>query len=194
MEDGRHGVPFADEFHGRHAEAVADAGDPLDAHEEESEVDLDSRRRVGRFDVGLRNLGNRAIEGLRVSLNVIDWNHDELEIEDGIENVGTRFANRTYIVRAEVDQQQTERISGRFGAWTQVRDFEATGVEALAPRTDLSSFAAFAYEELSLGRYRVQFGGRVERNDYQVLERAGGHAHGEEDESRRGRRGSRRGR
>ncbi len=75
--------------------------------------------------------------------------HDELEVENGFENVGTSFDNRTYIVRAEFDQQQTERLSGRFGAWTQVRDFQAVGFEALAPRTDLTSMAAFAYEEVS---------------------------------------------
>ena len=191
VEDGRYGVPFADEFHGAHGEEEEhgdedegedeDHGDEEEG-EEESEVDLDSRRRVGRFDLGLRNLDNRAIEGVRVSLNVIDWNHDELEIENGIEAVGTQFDNRTYVVRAEVDQRPTEHISGRFGVWTQVRDFEATGVEALAPRTDLSSFAAFAYEEVNFGRLRLQFGGRVERNDYRAMERMGGLGHGEEDD------------
>ena len=191
VEDGRYGVPFADEFHGAHGEEEEhgdedegedeDHGDEEEG-EEESEVDLDSRRRVGRFDLGLRNLDNRAIEGVRVSLSVIDWNHDELEIENGIEAVGTQFDNRTYVVRAEVDQRPTERISGRFGVWTQVRDFEAVGVEALAPRTDLSSFAAFAYEEVNFGRLRLQFGGRVERNDYRAMERTGGLGHGEEDD------------
>ena len=83
-----------------------------------------------------------------------------------------------------MDQQQTDRLSGRFGAWTQIRDFEAAGFEALAPRTDLSSFAAFAYEELSLGRFRVQFGGRVDRDNYRVAERGGGDgddAHDDDD-------------
>ena len=46
-EDGRYGVPFAGEFHGAH-EGHEDEG----GHEEELEVDLDSRRRAGRFDVG----------------------------------------------------------------------------------------------------------------------------------------------
>ena len=189
VEDGRHGVPFADAFHGHHGEPGDDpaAVQEMDAHDEdehegEIEIDLESRRRVGRFDVGLRHLSNRVIEGVRVALNVIDWSHDELEIEEGLENLGTRFTNRTSILRADVDQQQTERLSGKFGAWMQVRGFEAVGAEALAPRTDQTSFAAFAYEELNLGRYRVQFGGRVEQNDYRTAERAGGQGHDDDDE------------
>ncbi len=180
LEDGRYGVPFADQFHAAHGvQAGADSG--------ETEIDIASRRRVGRFDMGLRNLANTVIEGVRVALNVIDWNHDELEVEDGIENIGTRFTNRTYIMRADVDQRQTDRLSGRFGAWTQFRDFEAVGIEALAPQTDQTSFAAFAYEEVDFRRTRLQFGGRVEQNAYRTASRVGvpdapaddhGHAHG----------------
>ena len=183
-ENGRYGVPFAGEFHGHHEdEHDHDAHGDEDDHgdEEEAEIDLDSRRRVGRFDIGVRNLNNPVIDQVSLSLNVIDWHHDELEIAGGMESVGTRFDNRTYVVRADVEQKQTERLSGRFGAWTQVRDFEAVGAEALAPQTDLASFAAFAYEELSFGRFRLQFGGRVERNDYRSMERTGGHDHGDDD-------------
>ena len=93
LEDGRYGVPFADEFHGHHDDAEAEEAhvEEEDDHAEELEVDLASRRRVGRFDMGLRNLSNGVVEGVRVALNVIDWNHDELEIDQGLENIGTRF-------------------------------------------------------------------------------------------------------
>ena len=203
-EDGRYGVPFAGEFHAAHGPEDEDDHEEEDDHghdhghdhddEEEEEddheeeeaheaaIDLASRRRVGRFDVGLRNLANRAIEGVRLSANVIDWGHDELNIEEGVESIGTRFTNRTTILRAEVDQQQTARLSGRFGAWAKMREFEAVGVEALAPRTDQTAFAAFAYEELDFGRYRLQFGGRVERNDYRPDERPGGHDDDHDDD------------
>ena len=173
LNDGRYGVPFAGEFHGHHEVHSDGHGDDPGG---EAAIALDWQRRALRFDVGLQGLANRVVEGVQLSLNAIDWGHDELEIAGGNENVGTRYDNRVYILRADVDQRQTEHLSGRFGAWTQIRDFEAAGVEALAPRTDLSSFAAFAYEELSLGRYRVQFGGRVDRDNYRVAERAGGEA------------------
>ena len=177
LNDGRYGVPFAGQFHGHHVEEPGAGGD--DHHDDdhgEAAIALDWQRRALRVDAGLLGLSNRFVEGLELSFNVIDWGHNELEIEGGSENVGTTYDNRTYILRAEFDQQRTGRLSGRFGAWARVRDFEAFGVEALAPRTDLNSLAAFAYEELDLGRFRVQFGGRVDRDDYQVAERGGGHA------------------
>ena len=184
LEDGRYGVPFADEFHGHGHGEEAEAGhededdhDEEEADAEEVSIDLDSRRRVGRFDIGVRNLNNRVIKGARVILSLIDWQHDELEVEQGIESIGTTFANRSTLVRAEVDQRQTDRFTGKFGAWAQFRDFEAIGVEALAPQTDQTSFAAFAYEEVSVGPVRLQFGARVERNDYRTAERTGGHGH-----------------
>ena len=52
-----------------------------------------------------------------------------------------------------------------------MRDFEATGFEALAPRTHLTSMAAFAYAEVDFGRVRLQFGGRIERNSYRAGDR-----------------------
>ena len=190
FEDGRYGVPFAEEFHvhdhGGHDDhddgGHDDHDDGGDHDEGEVAIDLDSRRRVGRIDFGLRDLRNGVIEGVRVALNVVDWNHDELEVEGGVERIGTRFANRSYIVRADVDQQQTDRLSGRLGAWTQLRDFEAVGAEALVPRTDQTSFAAFAYEQVNFGRVRLQFGGRVEQNDYRTAERVGEPGHDDHDD------------
>ena len=173
-------------FHGHHDEDGddhdEDGDEDGDDHEEEIEIDLESHRRVGRFDMGLRNLGNRVIEGVRVALNVTDWNHDELEVEEGIENVGTRFTNRTYILRADIEQQQTNRFSGRVGAWTQFRDFEAVGAEALAPQTDQASFAAFAYEEVAFGTRpaTVRRSRRTER--LPTAERVGGHGHDTDDD------------
>ena len=170
LEDGRYGVPFAGEFNG-HEEGGTGADH---ATKEEVFVDLDTRRRAGRFDVGMRNLDNRLLDSFQVVFNVIDWNHDEIEIDGGLETLGTAFDNRTYIVRADFNQSQTDLLSGRFGVWSQLRDYAATGEEALAPPTEHTAFAAFAYEELSVGRYRIQLGGRVERNDYAVGQRAGG--------------------
>ena len=184
LEDGRIGVPFASEFHGHHGEEQF--GEEEEEEEEEADIRIASGRLAGRFDIGVQNLENNIVDRFRVTMSAIDWNHDELEVEGPVENIGTQFRNRTYIVRAEVEQSPTERLTGKFGAWTQVRDFAAEGEEALAPPTDLTSFAAFAYEELNLGRVRLQFGGRFERNDYRTDLRPAGHEededHGEDDE------------
>ena len=164
VEDGRYGVPFAGELGGHLAD------DP-------AFIDIDSRRRVGRFDVGVRDLGHAVFDSFRVVFNVIDWQHDEIETLRGVETFGTAFRNRTYVVRAEVDQRQTARLTGTFGVWTKFRDYVAVGDEALTPPTQQASFAAFGYEEVDFGRHRIQFGGRIERNAYSVEPRdAGGSA------------------
>ena len=154
LEDSRYGVPFA--------------GALVGEEDAEVSVDIDSQRRVGRFDVGMQNVGTNVLDAFRVVVNVIDWGHDEIEIEDGAERVGTRFSNRTYVVRAEFDQRRTTSLSGKYGVWTKFRRYVSTGEEALAPPTDQTAFAAFGYEELAFGPHRVQLGGRVERNAYTV--------------------------
>ena len=165
FEDGRYGVPFA----GTLLEDSADQGGNPDS----VFVDLDTQRRVGRFDVGMRNLSGRVIESFNIVFSTIDWHHEEVESRAGVERLGTSFDNRTHIVRADIQQRQTGPLSGTFGVWSQFREFTAVGEEALTPDTDQSAFAAFVYEELALGPYRLQFGGRVERNNYAVADRDG---------------------
>ena len=167
LEDSRYGVPFAGKFHDEE-----DAGAPGGEQAVERFVDIDSQRRVGRFDVGMQNAGTNVLDSFRVVVNVIDWGHDEIEIADRTARVGTMFNNRTYVVRAEFDQRRTARLSGKYGVWTKFRKYVATGEEALAPPTDQTAFAAFGYEELAFGPHRLQLGGRVERNTYAVDPRA----------------------
>ena len=118
---------------------------------------------------------------MRAAFTAIDVADDHVDTMGGVDNIDTRFNNRTYITRALVYQRQREHVTGRFGTEIQIRDFESTGTEALAPRTDQTTFAAFGYEELSLGRYRLQFGGRLERNDYLTGERVVPPGHDEAD-------------
>ena len=108
---------------------------------------------------------------------MIDYSHDEVEVEGQSRSVGTRFNNKIYVMRLEAQQQDTGRFSGRFGVWGSGRDFSARGEEALAPDVEHGAFAAFAYEELQFGRHRVQLGGRFERNTYDALGRPGKSEH-----------------
>lgn len=170
-ENSLFGVPFAGEFHGEHEEEGHEEEEDGHGDEDDFAVELDSRRRVGRFDLGLRNLEGPLVDTVRFVVNVVDWEHDEIETEEGNKFLGTAFDNRTYVVRAEANQRQTGRLAGKFGLWAQVRDFVAVGEEALAPATDQRSFAAFAYEELDFGRVRMQLGARGERNSYSVAPR-----------------------
>ena len=168
VEDSRFGIPFAGEFERRGGEAP---GTP----EDEVFIELAARRHVGRFDVGMRNLPSGVIDEFRVVFNLIDYQHRELPTDAGVETVGTVFDNRAYVLRAEVNQRQTATLAGKFGVWSKVRQYVATGEEVLAPATDQTALAVFAFEELDFGRYRVQVGGRIERNAYTVAARAEGH-------------------
>lgn len=172
-ENSLFGVPFVGELgHGHDDEEADHAGiEEADTLEDDVRVELNSRRRVGRFDIGMRNLNHVVVDGVRVTVNAVDWSHNEIEAENGTKSLGTAFNNRTYVLRAEIDQRQTARLAGKFGLWTQARDFVAVGEEALAPPTDQTSIAAFVYEELDFGRFRVQLGGRLERNAYTVVSR-----------------------
>jgi iron complex outermembrane receptor protein len=181
IEDWRYGIPFAGAFH-------AHEGEEEETHEGEDApgllLDLDGRRQDYRVDAGARNLTG-PVGTFRVALNVIDYHHDEIEDEEGVETVGTALDNRLLVFRAEAEQAVRGPLSGRFGLWAQWRDYEAAGEEALAPATTQNTIAGFAYEEMNLGRARLQFGARVEHNGYTPDARpeAEGHEHeGEEHE------------
>ena len=179
MEDGRYGLPFEDRFHAHGGAAAEDDGHEDPDHAGDIEIDLRSQRRVARFDLGLRNLDRNFIQGIRAAFTGVDLHDDHVDTLDGIESIDTRFNNRTYVTRVLAYQRQQEHFSGRFGAELQNRDFEAVGTEALAPRTDQTTFAAFAYEEVRFGRLGLEFGARVERNDYRTGMRVGQSVHAE---------------
>jgi len=201
IETGRYGIPLAGEFHA-HAEEEEhghdhdhDAGHDEDEHEEEDHegeheelfVDLEPRRHTLRFDAGLKDLDNRFINSARVIVNRLDWRHDEIENEGGVESLGTRFDNTTTSIRAEVEQKRQGRLSGRFGASGEFRDYVAAGEEALAPATTQQAVGVFAYEQVDFGPARLMFGGRLDRTAYDTEERegpsvpqGGGHVHGDD--------------
>ena len=183
-EESRFGLPFEDRFHSHGDEEEHDheahGHDPDDS----IEIDLAAQRRVARLDMGWRNLENRAIQGVRTGFFVIDVQDDHVDTLNGIENIDTRFDNRTYITRTLVYRRPGQRFGGRFGTELRLRNFEATGAEALSPRTEQVSFSVFDYEEVNLGRLRLQVAGRLERTDYATAGRVllPGLGHGDEDD------------
>ena len=162
FENSRFGVPFAGQFH--HHD---DAEEGLH-QDDEAFVDIDSNRLDLRMDAGLQNLQGRFIDSARVVFSFLDYEHQELEIDGGVEAVGTTFNNKVSTLRAELQQKPMGRLSGRMGVETFFREYEAVGEEALAPSTRQNSIAAFVYEEAGFGRLRLQFGARAERNAYDV--------------------------
>lgn len=136
--------------------------DPGDLAESEI-ADLDMRRHNARINAGLRNLTG-AISSLQLTFDFSDYKHQEL-VEDQVE---TSFFNKTYSYRAMAEQQRYGRLTGSFGISGFYRDFKTVGEEALAPPTTQNSFAAFALETIDLEKVAFQFGGRIERNSYDV--------------------------
>lgn len=165
VEDSRFGIPFAGLFHQHDDE-------PLGGEDHTFEVDVASLRRDLRADFGLRNLPSAFLDTAKVTFAYTNYSHDELEIEDGVEAVGTQFTNNTATLRTEIEQKRRGRLTGRMGAEWFRRDFEAIGEEALAPATVQNTLAAFVYEELEFGRTRTQFGARAERTSYNVASSA----------------------
>jgi iron complex outermembrane recepter protein len=182
VEDARYGIPFAGELHGHDDGHGLGTHDDEADHDDELNVDLDARRHELRVVTGMQNLQNRLVESFRISGSYLDWRHQELVIEDGIEEVGTLFNNETFILRAEAFQHRAGRLTGRFGVWGKFRDFAATGLEALAPPTTQRGLAAFTYQEVDLGRHRLQFGGRFEHNRYLPGTREELAAHDDDDD------------
>jgi iron complex outermembrane receptor protein len=56
---------------------------------------------------------------------------------------------------------------GSVGGWFLNRAFAASGEEALSPPVDQRSFAGFLYEELKSSHATLQFGGRLDRAQYE---------------------------
>ncbi len=181
IEDGRFGIPFAGLFHHGHGDEEDEEGE----EEHEAQVDITSVRKDFRADIGLRNLSSAFLDTAKLTFAYTDYAHDELEIEEGIESIGTQFSNKTATLRAELEQKRRGRLTGRMGAEWFRRDFEAVGGEALAPPTLQHTLAGFVYEEMGFDKFRLQFGGRVEHTRYDVSARPEAededHGEGEDD-------------
>ncbi|MCZ2154124.1 MAG: TonB-dependent receptor [Bryobacterales bacterium] len=162
LAEGDYGVPFAGEFHS-HLPNEEYAGQDHPEHEGEAEkIGIGWRRNNVRGEWGLTRLP-RFADNFTLVLNHSDWNHREME--NG--TIGTEFFNKQTIYRGAFDQKRFGLLSGTFGFWGMHRNFKAFGEEALAPPTDQNAFALFALEDLNLDRAKFQFGGRIERNQYQ---------------------------
>jgi iron complex outermembrane receptor protein len=101
---------------------------------------------------------------VRASFGVRRYRHDELEGEE----VGTKFKNDTTQFELLANTQPLfGRLQGSYGVSGLVRAFAAEGEEALAPPIDQNNIAAFTYQELPWSHVTLQFGGRLDRVNYE---------------------------
>ena len=162
--DTNYGVPG--HAHGHEAEGEPEEGDgEEDGHEEEEEapvrIDL-QQRRVDLAGELLRDTG--PFRGMKLRLGAADYQH--LELEGAA--VGTVFENEALEGRLELVQRPFGRLSGTIGLQGSTSDFSASGEEAFVPPSSTDLLALFAYEEVDLAPFRLQFGGRWETQDVSV--------------------------
>lgn len=167
-KEGRYGIPFATTFEveeevtlagslSQQSEATDDAA---------QDIEVDWNHHSLRLDAGFHDLSGM-IESARFTSNLSRWKHRELEIfESGLEEVGTQFDNRQWTLRGDLEQQRRGPLTGSFGFYTALRDYEALGAEALSPPVRQRGLALFVVEEIELERFRFQLGSRLEHASY----------------------------
>ncbi|MBI3894940.1 MAG: TonB-dependent receptor [Acidobacteria bacterium] len=148
FEDARYGIPLGTES----LEEI-----PAD----EEIVDLTMRRHNVPLRFGFQNLGS-LLNAIRVSLNYNQYHHEEINRGE----VDTVFDNKQFIYRTSFDQNKLGKLSGSFGFEGWHRDYKTAGEEAIAPPVKSDVFALFGLEEIDLGTFRFQFGGRYENTRY----------------------------
>lgn len=165
-EDFRFGIPFAallEESGG--SPIVVDPGKVIGASDER--ILFDGKRHNARFTGGFREM-NSFLHGIRFQLDYANYHHDEVEVHDGEEAIGTSFDNKLLSYRVMFEQKKSGPLTGRFGVSGFHRRYETIGEEALSPPVDSTGFSAFALQELGFERLRFQFGGRIEHARFDV--------------------------
>ena len=130
--------------------------------EEDVTIDLHQRR----WDLrGAFNEPANGIKEINYKFGHTDYEHTEFE---GVET-GTRFEIDGFNARSEVLHQPLHGFEGAVGVEIQRNDFSALGEEAFLPPVENQASSLFAFEEIQLDRFTLQFGGRY---DYQTNETA----------------------
>ncbi|RYD41076.1 MAG: TonB-dependent receptor, partial [Verrucomicrobiaceae bacterium] len=131
----------------------------------EEDVTIDLRQR--RWDIrGAFYQPSTWIREINYKFSHSDYEHTEFEGPE----VGTRFLIDGYNARAEVLHEKVGRFEGAFGIETQSNEFSALGAEAFLPSVDNDVQSLFAYEEVALEPFTLQFGARY---DHQTNKTAG---------------------
>jgi iron complex outermembrane receptor protein len=124
---------------------------------EDGQVELDPRRHAVTLR-GERRKMSGVVESIRGTYGYRRYRHDE--IVGG--QIGTRFANDTSEFDLLANHRPYGRLTGTFGGWGLLRNFESTGEEALSPPVRQGTVAAFTYQEVTWPHATLQFGARYD--------------------------------
>jgi len=143
--DTDYGVPG----HG-HAHEMEEEGE-----EEGVVIGMEQRR----LDLeGSWRFGRPVLQGIKGRFGFADYQHTEFEGNE----IGTRFTNQQWEGRLEAQHSLRESLVGASGVQVMGREFAAAGEEAFVPPSDHLGMAGFTFQELDLGRVRLQGGARIE--------------------------------
>ena len=165
-DDGIYGLPFAAQF--EEEEEEEEESPAAEAEGAEERIQIEARRQALDLTWGLRRIGP-AIESFRLSINVTQWSHDEVEVAGDTRTIGTEFDQGQFIYRGVFEQRKRGPLTGRFGFWGLRRGYDVVGDEALSPPIDHDAAAVFGLQELEYENVKFQFGGRLERNSYDPI-------------------------
>jgi iron complex outermembrane receptor protein len=118
-------------------------------------VDLDQTK----YDFkGQLNQPFELADALRMKFGYTDYKH--VEIDNG--TPATRFQNKSYESRLELEHKPIGILNGVLGFQSTNSQFAALGAEALVPRTDLDSYGLFDVESFKIGSVTYELGVRGE--------------------------------
>ena len=140
----------------------------IESAEEQSRIDLEQERLTAKAEWRLRDMG---LEAIRASFGSVNYAHNELVFEDGADAVGSRFINKEYEARAEIDHASLVTPFGvlRGTAGIQVSNRDLTGLsfegDNLIEPSTTRKVAGFLFEELRLSRRLRLLGSVRVQND-----------------------------
>lgn len=149
-------VGLYDSFYGIPERPELGAPDPAGG-EEHADVRIDMRQ--VRYDMrGELNLGDGALELLRVRIGAADYEHTELEGDE----VGTEFFSEGVEGRVELVQRARDGWRGAVGGQFFLRDLRAVGEEAFLPANETQQYGLFALQTVELGALTLEGAARYE--------------------------------
>lgn len=175
-----YGIPPGGHDHSSHDHGHGSGHDDHHQHDEhhhdhEVLTRIEMKQTVHQGKLLLRDLDG-FIERVRVDLNHTEYEHREIEEEDGERLPGTYFditstELRTELTHAPLSDWRGEHWTGTFGLQHNRRDFRAEGLEAFVEPSDTVTTGIYLIEETAIGAGTLELGLRHDRQTIETRHR-----------------------
>ena len=163
QNESNYGVPSG--AHGHHEEGHEEEEEEHEEeehHDEEVLVRLDMEQTQYQGKLTFNDLAG-TWNTLDIDLNYTEYAHNELEIEEGVAEIGTLFEVNSTEFRGEVTHEEVNGWIGAIGLQTSIRDFVAEGEEAFVAPSKTKRTGLYIIEETALGIGNLELGLRVDQ-------------------------------